>query len=293
MGLAIVTSRVLFVFGRRIRQAEKMGSWRAEHSTLARPAAIKLIRPESLTAASAESLATVLKRFEREAQATAQLSSPHTIELYDYGVADDGSFYFVMELLEGRDLEWVLARAKSLPAERVVYLLEQVCDSLRDAPRGSGHGRAHEAVSLWWCLLVTRAGSVLSLLAVVAGCQGDRRLSNEIVGTWSWKPRDEMPKSEVKEKGFPTPALEAMKLTEDGQYLFVQRIPGYDATVAGSVVPVPEEWHEWKGKWTISKGELVMAAGSDQDRWMAKRRETGWVTARDPTAWERTFKTQS
>ncbi|MBK8999044.1 MAG: serine/threonine protein kinase [Myxococcales bacterium] len=148
VGLAIVTSRMLFVFGRRIRQAERMGSyrltellgrggmgevWRAEHSTLARPAAIKLIRPETLTASSEESLAMVLKRFEREAQATAQLSSPHTIELYDYGVADDGSFYFVMELLEGKDLEWVLEREKSLSVERTVCLLEQVCESLSDA----------------------------------------------------------------------------------------------------------------------------------------------------------------
>jgi serine/threonine-protein kinase len=49
-----------------------------------------------------------LRRFEREAQATALLTSQHSIRLFDFGAADDGSFYYVMELLSGRDLESIV-----------------------------------------------------------------------------------------------------------------------------------------------------------------------------------------
>src|SRR5213080_3694204 len=107
--------------------------WRAEHQLLARPAAIKLIRPEMLGAADAEGRRATLRRFEREAQATAQLRSPHTIQLYDFGVTEEGTFYYVMELLEGYDLETVVQRFGPLPCARAVQLLVQVCHSLAEA----------------------------------------------------------------------------------------------------------------------------------------------------------------
>ncbi len=69
--------------------------WIAEHQMLARPAAIKLIRPEALGAHEAGSH-VVEERFKREAQATAALRSTHTVELYDFGVTDDGAFYYVI-----------------------------------------------------------------------------------------------------------------------------------------------------------------------------------------------------
>ena len=68
---------------------------------LARPAAIKLIRPEMLGAAMATAAQLAVKRFRREAEAAANLRSPHTVELYDFGVTDDQTFYYVMELLDG------------------------------------------------------------------------------------------------------------------------------------------------------------------------------------------------
>ncbi len=81
-----------------------------------------------------------LRRFEREARATAALSSPHTIRLFDFGTTSDGAFYYVMELLSGRDLESLVREFGPLPAERVVYLLRQVCHSLADAhARGLVH----------------------------------------------------------------------------------------------------------------------------------------------------------
>ena len=115
-------------------------------------------------------------------------------------------------------------------------------------------------------------------------------MKKEIVGSWSWKPREELPANEVKDKGFPTPSLEAAKFTSDGRYVFVQAVPGYDTDVAGQRVPVPEEWHEWKGTWEIDKGELTMSESSPEDRWLAKHRDQGWVSESEPTAWGRSFR---
>jgi serine/threonine-protein kinase len=106
--------------------------WRARHRLLVRRAAIKLIRPEVLGGDEA-SRKIVLARFEREAQATASLRSPHTVELYDFGVSDTGAFYYVMELLEGLDLGDLVDRWGPMPAERVIYVLRQMCDSLGEA----------------------------------------------------------------------------------------------------------------------------------------------------------------
>jgi serine/threonine-protein kinase len=106
--------------------------WRAKHHLLARQAAIKLIRPETL-GSDDRSRRIALTRFEREAQATASLGSPHTIDLYDFGISDTGAFYYVMELLVGRDMQSLVRTFGQQPAERVVYLLEQVCESLSEA----------------------------------------------------------------------------------------------------------------------------------------------------------------
>lgn len=107
--------------------------WRAKHRMLAREAAIKLIRPEMLVSESERQIQTLRERFEREARATASLRSPHTVELYDFGVAQDGSFYYVMELLEGVDLEALVERHGPLPAERAAHILRQLCRSLAEA----------------------------------------------------------------------------------------------------------------------------------------------------------------
>ena len=74
-----------------------------------------------------------MRRFEREARATAALKSPHTVQLYDFGVTDDGTLYYVMELLDGIDLDTLVKRYGPLPAERAIHILRQVCSSLDDA----------------------------------------------------------------------------------------------------------------------------------------------------------------
>jgi serine/threonine-protein kinase len=99
----------------------------AEHVLLRRPCAVKLIRPERAGDPQ------FLRRFEREVQVTATLSHPNTVEVFDYGHADDGTFYYVMEYLPGLNLEELVQRHGPLPAPRVIHLLRQVCGALREA----------------------------------------------------------------------------------------------------------------------------------------------------------------
>ena len=103
--------------------------WRANHSLLARPAAIKLISSRHL----GDDAHAVLTRFEQEAQAISLLRSPHTVEVYDFGRSDDGAFYYVMELLEGMDLDELVRGHGPVPASRAIFLLRQVCHSLGEA----------------------------------------------------------------------------------------------------------------------------------------------------------------
>jgi serine/threonine-protein kinase len=103
--------------------------WRAKHRLLARPAAIKIIRPDG--AGGKEAIA----RFKREAEATATLRSPNTVQLYDFGLTDDGCFFSVMELLDGFPLDDMVERYGPMPPARTVHVLLGVCKSLREAHR--------------------------------------------------------------------------------------------------------------------------------------------------------------
>ena len=53
--------------------------------------------------------------------------------LFDFGVAEEGSFYYAMELLEGVDTDRLIKHFGPIPAERVVYILRQMCHSLSEA----------------------------------------------------------------------------------------------------------------------------------------------------------------
>ena len=150
---AYAGARMVYGLGQEVTAAREMGSyqlverlghggmgevWRAHHRLLARAAAIKLIRPGPAQTAGASE--EVRRRFEREAQVIAQLRSPHTIELFDFGVAVDGAFYYVMELLDGFDLDTLVRRFGPVPADRTIYLMRQVCHSLSEAEsRGVVH----------------------------------------------------------------------------------------------------------------------------------------------------------
>ena len=148
LGVAIVVSHVVTGLGQQVAKAREMGSYRlgkllgrggmgevyyATHRLLARPAAIKLIRPEVLGGTDPEAAARAVVRFRREAETAASLRSPHTVELYDFGVTEDETLYFVMELLEGLSLDSLVRRHGPLPGGRVVHILRQVCASLAEA----------------------------------------------------------------------------------------------------------------------------------------------------------------
>ena len=135
-------ARVISLLRRQIAEARHLGQYRlrrqigaggmgevylAEHQLLKRPCALKLLRPESV--ADPRSLA----RFEREVRLTAALSHPNTVEIYDYGRTDKGIYYYVMEYLPGMSLADLVERHGPQPPGRVVYLLRQICQALREA----------------------------------------------------------------------------------------------------------------------------------------------------------------
>src|SRR6185437_763770 len=107
--------------------------WTARHRRLGSDAAVKLIRPEVLAQKTGREAHVLRRRFEQEALATARLRSPHTVALHDFGLSEEGSFYYAMELLEGLDLEDLVQRFGPQPPARVVGILRQVCDSLAEA----------------------------------------------------------------------------------------------------------------------------------------------------------------
>jgi eukaryotic-like serine/threonine-protein kinase len=146
--VAPVISHIIARLGREVRRAREMGSYvlgevigrggmgevrEARHRFLARPAAVKLIQPAVLRAVTEVQTDVLVERFHREARAAANLRSPHTIQLYDFGIANDGTFYYVMELLNGMDLQTLVEEYGPLPPARVIHLLRQACESLAEA----------------------------------------------------------------------------------------------------------------------------------------------------------------
>jgi serine/threonine-protein kinase len=171
---------------------ERLGSggmgevWRAEHRMLVRPAAIKLIRPEVLGATSLDGQ-HVVRRFEREAQATALLRSAHTVELYDFGRADDGTFYYVMELLDGFDLNELVEQFGPVPPERALHFLRQICASLAEAHEAGLVHRDIKPANMYTC----RHGREVDFVKVLdfglvkhgaTAAEGNDRLSAENLG---------------------------------------------------------------------------------------------------------------
>ena len=135
-------ARAISRLRRQVAEARQLGQYRlrrrigvggmgevylAEHQLLKRPCALKLIRP------GVGSDPKTQERFEREVRLTAALSHPNTVEIYDYGRTEDGTYYYVMEYLPGLTLTELVERHGPLPPGRAVYLLRQVCGALREA----------------------------------------------------------------------------------------------------------------------------------------------------------------
>ncbi len=129
------------VLGRDVEEARQLGQYtlqqqigkggmgvvyRAKHALLQRPTAIKLLRPETISPAS-------LRRFQREVEIASGLTHPNTIDIFDFGPTPEGSFYCVMEFLDGRSLEQVVRSSGPLDAHRTINILRQIGGSLNEA----------------------------------------------------------------------------------------------------------------------------------------------------------------
>jgi serine/threonine protein kinase len=104
--------------------------YKARHSILSKPLAIKVLLPE--VSRNAE----IIARFRQEAQSASAIGNHHIIDISDFGVLPDKSTYFVMEFLDGRDLTHAIENEQPIPASVVVHVGKQLCDAL---------GAAHEA----------------------------------------------------------------------------------------------------------------------------------------------------
>lgn len=101
--------------------------WVAHHTGLRRDVALKVLRPN--VAAEAEAV----QRFEREVAATTELVHPNTVRVFDYGMTEDGIWYYAMELLEGSDLRSLVAYEGALVPERALHFAQQAASALAEA----------------------------------------------------------------------------------------------------------------------------------------------------------------
>ncbi len=146
----------------RYRLKEPLGAggmgevWAAWHTGLKRDVALKILRPDIQQT-------TAVQRFEREVAATADLSHPNTVRVFDYGVTEDGLWYYAMERLEGETLRQLVASAGPLPPGRVVHLVAQAARALAEA---HGKGIVHRDIKPD-NLFVTTAGGEPDFIKVL------------------------------------------------------------------------------------------------------------------------------
>lgn len=161
--LAGIASSVIYGLRREIAKARAIGQYqlvekigeggmgvvyRARHRMLRRETALKVLPP-------ARHSPRAVARFEREVQLTAQLTHANTVTIYDYGRTPDGVFYYTMELLDGANLEDVVACTGPMPPARVARILTQVAAALGEA---HGRGLVHRDVKPSNIMLCERGG---------------------------------------------------------------------------------------------------------------------------------------
>ena len=170
---------------KRLLASGGMGDvWVAYHPGLKRDVAVKILRHEAWSDVA-------VRRFEREVRATTQLSHPNTVRIFDYGVSDDGLWYYAMELLEGESVAALVAREGALATGRALRLIGQAARALAEA---HAKGIVHRDVKPENLLVTTAGGEpdfvkVLDFgIASVAMAEGDAKLTRTgaVMGTLAW-----------------------------------------------------------------------------------------------------------
>jgi len=168
-----------YVLVQEIGQGANGMVYRARHTLLRRPVAIKVLSPDLTNEATAQ-------RFEQEAQMTSQLTHPNTVAIYDYGRTPEGLFYYAMEYLSGINLDHLVRQFGPQPEGRVIHILRQVCGSLAEAHRVGLIHRDIKPANI----LLTRRGGVCDTVKVLdfglvkaaqAGLKGPAK--DAVVGT--------------------------------------------------------------------------------------------------------------
>ncbi|WP_077082219.1 serine/threonine-protein kinase PknH/PknJ [Mycobacterium numidiamassiliense] len=161
--------------------------WRAHDTATNRTVAIKLLPPQLAQDH------TFVQRFRREAEAAAQLNSPHIIPIHDYGEID-GRLFVNMRLIEGRDLHEILADGPLEPA-RAVRIIEQIAKALNAAHK---IGLVHRDVKPSNILLDEDDFAYLIDFGIARGADETRLTgTGSIIGSWHYMSPERMRAGEV------------------------------------------------------------------------------------------------
>jgi eukaryotic-like serine/threonine-protein kinase len=259
----------------------------AEHMLLRRPCAVKLVRSER--AGDPEHL----RRFEREVRLTATLTHPNTVQVFDYGRTEDGTFYYVMEYLNGLTLDELVGRYGSLPPQRAVHLLRQVCAALHEA---HGIGLIHRDIKPGNITVCERGGQYdvvklldFGLVLPVAGASDGDKLTQQgtIRGTPAYMSPEQAAGQEnldARSDIYSVGAVAYFLLTGRAPFVYASSV----RTLAAHLYELPSALTEHRPDLSRDLEALVLRclAKNPDDRFAdAKSLEAALVACRMPGAW--------